>query len=438
MERRNREPPIVVPNKGRYDPSKRVIASSLKMKPPLPDLSSPFVKNGLQAKIYRYKINHWEEKSSCDSVVTEFDGDIKNRAKVESGLKPSEITSNIMPTLKKFNDTNNRRIFALQTSTQTTRICYNIGESEDGKKKKDTIKEENFYPDGLAKSIEFARNKLTTKTSENEFILMPFSYSPCIFKNPDNTAHAACLIITQTETMVFDTGVNNRMIQKLNVLKSITGLEEKNINFCNKETIQAKNGCGFNIVNFVNLACHCIDTDDLKKQITSGEMQFKVMAETSKQMQSRTGNIQIIENLGESVGEGANVIIMPETENPEYMEFNLGNSRFKMSLSQNDSITNNKYISRPGLIKSIGDRNVLEAIQQKQDKLPNNPRKAVNDRLQQLQPTVQQQTMNIQNNGLSSLRGVSALSISGNPRTAPRTTLQGQRPQQGRSILRPH
>ena len=68
------------------------------------------------------------------------------------------------------------------------------------------------------------------------------------------------------------------------------------VSYINKNKIQTKDGCTFNTVNFINIAKDCGSFEDLRQQIASGEMQFKVMAETSRQMQSQTGNIQIIEN----------------------------------------------------------------------------------------------------------------------------------------------
>ena len=72
------------------------------------------------------------------------------------------------------------------------------------------------------------------------------------------------------------------------------------------------------------------------------------------------------------------------------MEFNFGNSRFKMSLSTNKSVTGNKYISRLGLIKSIGVQSVLEAMQH-QSELPDNIKTAVRQQLTQVQTCHNQQ-----------------------------------------------
>lgn len=284
--------------------------------------------------------------------------------------------------------------------------------------KKDGSAETEILMSGINPSLE----KRLSSLEDNECLILPFSCK-CM-------RHVTGIMFCnspQKKVYVLDTGGNNKREDKR---KEINDFFEKNnlkdYSVDNSSflfgTIQGKSGCGYNVVNEAEVLKELsFTTDTILQKAQTGELQFLVMSKSSNIMQSRTGNIQIIENLGESVGEGANVVV-PETENPEYMEFNLGNSRFKVSLSQNDSITKNSYISRPRLIKSIGDRNVLEAIQQKQDKLPNNLIDAVNDRLQQLRSTVQQQTVNVQNNGLSSLRCFSALSISGISRTAPTTT----------------
>ena len=103
----------------------------------------------------------------------------------------------------------------------------------------------------------------------------------------------------------------------------------------------------------------------------------------------KIGNIQIIENLGAVTCAGTNVVIQGTGEG-RYMEFNFGNSRFKMSLSTNKSVTGNKYISRLGLIKSIGVQSVLEAMQH-QSELPDNIKTAVRQQLTQVQTCHNQQ-----------------------------------------------
>ena len=61
-----------------------------------------------------------------------------------------------------------------------------------------------------------------------------------------------------------------------------------------------------------------------------------------------------------------------------------------MSLSQDIAAKRNSYISRPGLIKSIGVQSVLEAMQH-QIELPDNIKTAVRQQLTQVQTCHNQQ-----------------------------------------------
>lgn len=251
---------------------------------------------------------------------------------------------------------------------------FRVSTVEDLTKADFDITDDSFTLVPLNLSVEGSR---TNKRHEVTAILCK-NYKVHIF---DTEGHSKCEKDFKTQIR---TSFNNKIRLTIPGNATQTDNQKVEVYYINENKIQTRDGCTFNTVNFINIAKDYGSFGDLRQQIGSGEMQFKVMAETSRQMQSQTGNIQIIEKLGECVGEGVNVVIQGTGE-WRYMEFNLGDTRFKMSLSTNESVTGNKYISRPGLIKSIGVQSVLEAMQQHQSELPENIKTVVEQRLLQLQ-----------------------------------------------------
>lgn len=247
---------------------------------------------------------------------------------------------------------------------------------------------------GEIKEINISRarpslKKRLSSLEDNKCLILPYCYK-C-------RKHVAGIMLCrspQKKAYVFDTGGDDGRATKIEEINDflkknkLTDYSVDNNSFL-FGTIQGPCGCGFHVVNEAEVFKELgFTTDVILQKAQTGELQFLVMSKSSNMMKSQAGNIQIIKKLG-TVEEGTEPNV---TIQGEYMEFNLGESRFRMSLSNDSLVTNNKYVSRSGLIKSIGDQRVLEAAmrQHQSNKLLDNIKTEVEQRLLQLKSHSQQ------------------------------------------------
>jgi hypothetical protein len=146
---------------------------------------------------------------------------------------------------------------------------------------------------------------------DGEFLVTPFYFDSSLFKKKSGRecGHEVALIITKDGIQVFDTGykkeeyekreeiseIGSRKIvygKKIDFLLKQLGLGHNyfdKIKVINGACIQGRKGCGFNTINFIKLASECENINELNGRLQSGEMQFRVMSETSDMMKSRVG-----------------------------------------------------------------------------------------------------------------------------------------------------